>query len=303
MYSQRTEFLTRKGWKLHSEMTTIDEIGNYGQRGKVEWIPHRLCNMQLTERPIDLHECQVGKSGKFCITEDHPIRFFHYSKGEEITIQHSLSQIITKLEKLDYLPGHIPTTFSTSLDTDTPEGNTAMLLSLMFKSIYRIDNEGNIYFAISRSLSQREIIDFLLKKANIKIGNIEAVENNTKVKLKGWKLRDLIQAVIYTPYVLTRVINDMLHQTNSKNTCTRILRFYCHNLATLAQIATSFGGRNSKIIFDEVQKGGNYALIVEPKDGSVSFRNRVVVLPDVDKAVSTSIQHPITRYDGRIAAL
>lgn len=302
MYSPKTEFLTRNGWKLPINITTTDELASYGYRSRIEWVPSKLANVSFTKSQVDLHECQVGRSGKFCVTSDHPVRFFSNFKEDTVTFSLTLKDITDKLICSDHLPGYIPTTFSTSSDRSEVTGERALVFAMMFKNIYKITDDGNIYFAISKRLSKNEIIDFLLKNG-IKPAMISMADNNTKVCFKGWRIRDIAEAVINTPHVLTRVLDDMLHKVDSKKTRTRKLRFYCRNVATVAQLATSFGGRNSKVVYYKVTKGNNFVLVVEPKDGSVSFRNRVVILPESGQGVSVSVQHPITRYDGRIIAL
>lgn len=306
MYSIRTEFLTKQGWKFADGMNNLDDLATYAdvgkKQGQIEWIPAKLADLQITKEKVEMRECQVAKAGKFCITIDHHIRFYHHSRGDKVSFQHTLAEVITKLEKIDFLPGYIPTTFNASAKKEDIVGDLATKFSAMFRSIQSITDEGYLVFAISRLLSKKEIVDFLLK-AGVPLSNIKFTHNNTKVEARHWKMRDILQAIILTPYLLTSVVNDLLYKSSENNNCIRSLRTYCPNKATFIQLATAFGGRNSKIIFDPIQKGGGYVVTVEPKDGSVSFRNRVIVLPAWEVGVSTSIQHPITRYHGRIAAL
>lgn len=303
MYAEDTQFLTRRGWRKASQMRKIDEVANYGAKGKIEWVHMQHANIQESNRAVSVYDSKVGRTGKFAVTLDHDIRFFHNSRGKEITIKMSLQEVIERLEVQNSITGSIPTTFKSGTKSGTQEGNTAIILSKMFTNIYRIDEKGRIHFAISRKLSKQQILNFLLKEVDIPHKHISLNTTNTAVMVSGWSLIDWYESIIDMPHLLTKVIDTMLFKEDKRANTVRKLRFFCPVMANLAQIAVAFTGRNSRVMLSEVYRKKNHLVVVEPKESSVSFRNKVIIVPKMSKVVTTCIEHPITRWQGSIISL
>ena len=303
MYAELTQFLTRRGWKKPSQFQKLDQIANYGERGSIEWVSMEHANVQVSSQSTTVFDCKVGRSGKFAITKDHSIRFFHTSKGDDITLRLTLEEVMKKLEVQNSVPGYVPTTFNTSLSKTEQEGNSAVIMSRAFNNIYKIQDNGDVLFSVSRKLSKQQIVDFLIKKLKVPHKQIGMNSTNTAVVLRGWSLNDWYESIIEMPYLLTRVIDDMLYQEDQRANVMRKLRFFCPNVANLAQIAVAFTGRNSRYMQSEVYRNNSHLLIVESKESSVSFRNKVIIMPSTSRVVTTAVDHPITRWKGSITSL
>lgn len=303
MYSFHTEFLSRRGWKRFDELFESDELAFDGGGVGLNWLSKGAANFRYYNFKVPLYECQVGKSGKFCVASDVSLRFFRETSKGVHEVYYDLRDIVEKLQRQDYMPGYIRGTLRKESRSESGLNSLSVFFASVFGNIHKVGEDGSLYFAISRGLSKERILRFLFD-SGVRSEDISLADNNTKIRVVGYAYEQFVRGVMSRPDLLRCVLEEMLNYSNGRGkSCIKVLRFYCPRLADLAQLSMCFSGYNSKVIFDSVQKGRDWALIIEPSEKSISFRNRVIVLSLDSESICLSEPHPVTRYDGRIAML
>lgn len=312
MYSLSTEFLTPSGWKRANEISDeVDCLAFDDGEGGLSWFSPSDCNLVHYNFEVSLYECQISKFGKFCIASDIPIRFFGSSgrskSGDKGKVsEYDLLRIINRLQKYDAIPGYIKGSISKVPIIDSATQDTAVFIALAFRTLYRIDDDGTLYFTINRCVSRQSILDFLLTDSKLDPSRISFDENNTKVIVSGFSFADIFLSVLRNPVPLYTVVNDMYSRDRAgRSAKLSWLKFYCKNLADLAQLSIFLSDLNSKVIFDHSSssRSNNWLVSTDSSPSSISFRNKTIILACDEESVCLNKPHPVTRYDGRISIL
>lgn len=300
MYSFDTEFLTRRGWLAVDDIKHTDELAFHEGDVGISWSSKEECNLTHYDFKIPLLELHLGRSGKFCISSDLPMRLFRNVKGNISFEEKSLLDLIIFLEKREWLPGYILGSIKKKQDTSAGYLQAAGFLAAVFKGLYSVSEEGVLTFFLSRAASKESIVKELLK-----LGvepNELSMGKDRQLEFTRYSYEDLVMSVISTPKYLLASLMQMIELEEYNKKSIRSLRFYDKRLGDLAQLAFCLSGYNSKLVETDT-KVRPWLLVIDPSQRSICFRNRTIVLSVECESVTLSKPHPLTRYDGRTGIL